>query len=268
MNVDVNTPFCPGRLSGRRAAVTGGGSGIGRACAIRLAQEGAAVAVLDIREGSASAVASDIRALGVDAVGIACDVGDEQSVRSAIVDAAERLGGLDILVAAAGVATRGAVHELTLADWELVLRTNLTGVFLAAKYAIPHFLSAGRGAIVTIGSVSSVVIGPGGSAASYKAAKGGVLQLTRAIAVEYAPANIRANCVCPGGVTTSLAIHSRELETTTTPTYQPHRPSLKWPMDRYADPMEIAGAVAFLASDDSSFITGTAVMVDGGLTAI
>lgn len=264
----VTAPLCPSRLSGRRAIVTGGGSGIGRACALRLAQEGAAVAVLDIRQAAASGAAAEIATLGVHGVGFACDVGDELSLRAAIGNAVESLGGLDILVAAAGIVTRGPVHELSLADWELVLRTNLTGVFLSAKHSIPHFLNAGAGAIVTIGSISSVVIGPGASAASYKAAKGGVLQLTRAIAVEYAPANIRANCVCPGAVTTDLGVHSRELETTTAATYEPLRPNLKWPMERSADPFEIAGSVAFLASDDASFITGAALMVDGGLTAI
>jgi NAD(P)-dependent dehydrogenase (short-subunit alcohol dehydrogenase family) len=226
------------------------------------------VAVLDNREALAAETAGQIGATTKRSLPVDFDVGDEVSVEQAVSAAVRFLGGLDILVAGAGIVTRGAVHELSLSDWEMVLRTNLTGVFLPAKHCIPHFLKGGAGAIVTIGSISSVVIGPGASAASYKAAKGGVLQLTRAIAVEYAPANIRANCVCPGAVTTDLAAHSRELRTTTAATYQPLRPQLKWPMERSADPSEIAGAVAFLASDDASFITGSALMVDGGLTAI
>lgn len=170
---------CRERLAGRRALVHGGGSGIGRASAIRLAAEGASVVVADVRPQLAESAALEIAAGGGTASWTECDIGDEDQVAEASRIAAERLQGLDTLVASAGIATRGVVHELSLSDWELVLRVNLAGVFLACKHAIPPMVEAGGGSVVTIGSVSSVVVGGGGSAASYKAAKGGVLQLTR-----------------------------------------------------------------------------------------
>ena len=249
--------------------MTGAGSGIGRACAQRLVADGASVAVTDVRSALVDEVASELTAAGGSVFASSLDVADEDAVAAVTASAAEQLGGLDGLVAAAGIASAGAIHELTLADWELVMRVNLTGVFLAAKHALPHMMGSG-GAIVTIGSVSSVVIGAGGSAASYKAAKGGVLQLTRAIAVEYADAGIRANCVCPGAVATNIGRHARELSAqTTTAVERGVRPfSMAAPDDRRADPAEIASVAAFLLSDDASFMTGAAVMVDGGYTAI
>lgn len=258
------------RLDGRRALVHGGGSGIGRASALRLAADGAAVAVADIRHELAEGTVEMINATGGTASWTSCDIADEDQVAATTAAAVEMMGGIDILVASAGIATRGIVHELSLSDWELVLRVNLTGVFLACKHAIPPMLEAGGGSVITIGSVSSVVVGGGGSAASYKAAKGGVLQLTRQVAVDYAAGGIRANCVCPGLVATNLGVHSRELapQLTTDATVRPTKVTVVPPIERPADPSEIASVVAFLASDDSSFMTGSAVMVDGGLTAI
>ncbi len=259
-----------GRLEGRRALVTGAGSGIGKASALRLADEGAAVWCADIRGALAEETAAEIAARGGRGGAVTCDVGDEESVRRAVDRGIEVLGGLDLVVANAGTSSSGLVHELTLHDWEMVLRTNLTGIFLTCKHALPALLEAGGGAIVTMGSVSSVIVGSGGSAASYKAAKGGVLQLTRQIAVDYAERNVRANCVCPGAVRTNLGRHVREDSaawTTSNPS-PPTSITIQSPMKRAADPSEIASVVAFLASEDASFITGSAVMVDGGLTAI
>ncbi len=259
-----------GRLTGRRALVTGAGSGIGRASALRLADEGAQVWCADIRESLAAESATAIVERGGSAGAVHCDVGDEESVQLAVARGLETLGGLDLVVANAGTSSAGLVHELTLHDWELVLRTNLTGVFLTCKHTLPALLEAGGGAIVTMGSVSSVIVGSGGSAASYKAAKGGVLQLTRQIAVDYATQGIRANCVCPGAVRTNLGRHVREDSAawTTADPSSPTSITIQSPMKRAADPSEIASVVAFLASDDASFITGAAIMVDGGLTAI
>jgi NAD(P)-dependent dehydrogenase (short-subunit alcohol dehydrogenase family) len=259
-----------GKLDGRIAVVTGGGSGIGRACALKLAEEGAAVMIGDIRLELAGETAEMIKSSGRSAGFVHCDVGDEKDVMSMAAKTVEEFGGIDILVSNAGTATAGGIHELSLEDWNHVIRIQLTGTFLCAREALRHMINHGGGNIITMGSVSSLVIGAGGSAASYKAAKGGILQFTRAIATEYADKGIRANCVCPGAVATNLGKHIMEEAGNWTSEIKDKRRSYQMdvPMARRADPMEIANVVAFLASDDSSFMTGSAVMVDGGYTAV
>jgi 3-oxoacyl-[acyl-carrier protein] reductase len=260
------------RLAGRRAFVTGGGSGIGRAAALRLAEEGAAVAVCDKREANAREVADVIEKSGARALAVAADVGDEAQLSGAVGEAVAALGGLDSVFANAGTAGSGWIHETALADWEAVLRVNLTGVFLTAKHTLPHLMEAGGGAVVTTGSIASFVVGPGGSAASYAASKGGVLQLTKQIAVDYGAHGIRANCLCPGGVKTNIGPNAAEdIASHSTPIPEGGRlprSLFRTALSRMSEPAEQAAVVAFLLSDDASFITGTAVLADGGLTAI
>jgi NAD(P)-dependent dehydrogenase (short-subunit alcohol dehydrogenase family) len=259
-----------GKLEGKSAVITGGGSGIGRACALKLSEAGARVMIADIREDIARETAELVASAGGTALYLKCDVGSETEVEAMTARTIEQFGGLHILVSNAGNSTRGGIHELSLQDWERVIRVQLTGTFLSARAALRHMIRHGGGNIITIGSISSVVIGPGGSAASYKAAKGGILQLTRAIATEYAHQGVRANCVCPGAVATNIGKHTLEdsSQWTSEIKEEPRKYNFDVPIKRVADPMEIANVVAFLASDESSFVTGSAVMVDGGYTAI
>lgn len=259
------------RLQGRRALLTGAGSGIGRAAALRLASEGAEVVVTDLKSELAQDVADQIRQAGGQATALACDVSDEAQVRESVAAANSAMGGVDALVLSAGIFTRGYVHELTLDDWEWVLRVNLTGMFLMAREALPLLVAAGGGSLVTVGSVASVVSAAGSSAVSYKVSKAGVLQLTRTIAVEYADQGIRANCVCPAGVESQFEEHAEEnaLRATTQTDRRPSRvPVVRNLLGRRAQPEEIATVIAFLVSDEASFVTGSAVMADGGYTAI
>jgi NAD(P)-dependent dehydrogenase (short-subunit alcohol dehydrogenase family) len=252
------------RLAGQRAIVTGAASGIGLAIARKLLGEGVRVALSDLRD---DALADACRDLGSDARGFPCDVGDESSVSRMIDEAGAWLGGLDTVVTSAGIVRSGSTVDLSLETWELVLRINLTGTFLVLKHCLGPLRRNGGGSIITVGSVSSLVAA--GRTCAYDAAKGGVLQLTRAIAVENAPHGIRANCVLPGIVRTPLAANSIQLygEMDTNVLGLPAT-RVKIPMERVADPAEIAGVVAFLASSEASFMTGAAIAVDGGYTAI
>ena len=258
------------KLEGRSAIITGGGSGIGRACALRLAEEGCNVMVGDIRAELASETAQMVTSAGGRACDCHCDVASEQDVEDMTARTIQEFGGLDILVANAGTATLGGIHETSLGEWERVIQVQLTGTFLCARAALRHMIRQGGGNIITMGSVSSVVVGAGGSAASYKAAKGGILQFTRAIATEYAHKGVRANCVCPGLVNTNIAKHAGEDAAKISSDIKSKKRvyNVDVPITRMADSIEIANVVTFLASDESSFMTGSAVMVDGGYTAV
>lgn len=254
------------RLANAVIVVTGGGSGIGRASAIRLAREGAAVAIADTRGALADEVAESIRSDGGRAVSITCNVAREDDVAAMVRRTREAFGTITGLYANAGTAGAGWIHETRLEDWQRVIEVNLTGAFLCAKHTIPDMLENGSGVILTTGSIASVVVGGGGSAASYAASKGGLLQLTRQIAVDYAGHGIRAVCVCPGAIKTPIRTHT--LEDRTEPDVRMPRGESYIPANRLAEPEEVASTVAFLFSSDASYITGTPIFVDGGFTAV
>jgi meso-butanediol dehydrogenase/(S,S)-butanediol dehydrogenase/diacetyl reductase len=251
----------PGALEGRTAIVTAGGAGIGAATARRLAHEGAAVVVADLSGRRATETAAAITSRGGRAASIKMDAADPEGVQAAIRLALETFGGLDVLFNNAGMAELAPLDEISLDGWNRVIAVTLTGTFLGMKYALPIMRRQGRGAIVNTASVSG--IGGDYGLSSYNAAKAGVINLTRSAALENARHGIRVNCVCPGAINTRAA----EILDPQRPDEIRRLPAAANPLGRIGEPEEIASAVLFLASDAASFVTGAAIVVDGGLTA-
>ena len=242
-----------GRLSGKRVLVTGASSGIGSACVRRFAAEGARVAGLDLAKP-----AGDLPLVSFEVA----DVRDEDQVERAVAAIDEALGGIDCAINAAGVAGGTLAHELDLAEWRRVLDINLTGTFLVAKHVIASMLRRKRpGAIVNLASVYGLEGGE--STAPYNASKGGVVLLTRNLALDYGPHRIRTNCICPGFIRTPMtaALNDPALKEVADRVVAAH------PLGRLGEPEEIAAAALFLCSDDASFVNGAALAVDGGYTA-
>jgi NAD(P)-dependent dehydrogenase (short-subunit alcohol dehydrogenase family) len=247
-------------LTGRRAVVTGAASGIGRASALQLAAEGAGVVVADMNGDGAAAVAAEIRAAGGHAVAIACDVTRGTDCLRIVESAVEAFGGLDILVNSAGIIRRASVVDTTEAEWNRVMAVNVGAVFLTGKHAIPVMAAGGGGSIINIGSGWGLKGGP--DAASYCASKGAVVNLTRAMAIDHGPAGIRVNCVCPGDTDTPmLRSEARQLGVDEAAFLVE---SAIRPLARLGTPEDVARAVLYLASDASSWVTGTVLVVDGG----
>jgi meso-butanediol dehydrogenase/(S,S)-butanediol dehydrogenase/diacetyl reductase len=247
-----------GRLDGKVAIVTGAGGGIGRAMAVRLAEEGAAVVAADVDE---ERVAETAKLAGANHEVVDVSVPDQ--VEQLVATTLERHGKLTTICNNAAISIPGDVTEVSVEDFDRTITVNLRGVFLGCKYAVPALLEAGGGSIVNTGSVNSLVAEPFLSA--YCASKGGVLMLTKAVALDYAQRGIRCNCICPGWVDTPINYPHAErmgglegvLESL--PEWQP--------IGRQGYPEEIAGAAAYLASDESAFMTGSAFVIDGGMTA-
>jgi NAD(P)-dependent dehydrogenase (short-subunit alcohol dehydrogenase family) len=235
-----------GRLAGRRILITGAASGIGRRTAELFAAEGAALALLDCNHAGLAKVADETRGVAVEA-----DVTQEASVARAVERSATAMGGIDGIVNAAGIVISGSVMDLGVAEWQRVIDVNLTGTYIVVRCCLPWLAKAPVGTIVNIASGQGLLPNVPNNTA-YAASKGGVVNLTRALAAELAP-SIRVNSVCPGMVDTPMTAGLQ---------HHPERYALK----RIADPLEIARAILFLTSAESSFVTGAALAVDGGRT--
>ncbi len=242
-----------GLLEGQSAIVTGGGSGIGRATCRRMAEEGARVAVLDLDAHAASVVAGEIGGLGY-----GVDVADPDGLRQVIDAAVAELGGLSILYNNAGTSAFGRLHEIEPAEWDRVLRVNLTGVYAGFRAAVPHLRAAGGGAIVSTASISGTR--PAAGEGPYTASKAAVAALTASAALEYAP-SIRVNAVSPGMIRNTMTAPMFEVFPDQVDRFEKGTPA-----GRIGEPEDIADVVVFLCSDLARFITGQNIVVDGGLT--
>jgi NAD(P)-dependent dehydrogenase (short-subunit alcohol dehydrogenase family) len=234
------------RLDRSVAVVTGAGSGIGAACVERLREEGATVATLDV------AGEVDHRV----------DVRDEPGVRAVFASVVDQHGHVDVVVNAAGVIGGGPVHLVDEDEWDRVVDVNLKGTFIVDKHSSVHMLAQGHGSIINIASIEGLEGTEGGSA--YNASKGGVVMLTKSMAIDYGRRGIRVNCICPGGIDTPMLRSVTDLDGLNL-----YQETLREEhmLGRFGRPSEIAAAAAFLASEDASFITGHALVVDGGFTA-
>jgi NAD(P)-dependent dehydrogenase (short-subunit alcohol dehydrogenase family) len=249
-----------GQLAGQTVLVTGGGSGIGRATAIRAAREGAAVAVVDRHRDNAEETAAMVASRGGTAAAYPCDVSDDAQVTDTVAAANNELGRISGVVTAAGIfhgPDLRPAHEVSVEDFVAVLQVNLIGTFAVIKHALPHLVEGG-GAIVTIASTAA--IRGHGFGAGYTASKGGVDALTRLLAVQYGPRGVRANCICPGGVDTPMTAG-----TFSTPEAI-ERARRTVPLGRHAQPEDIGDVAVFLLSDDARHLTGVTLPVEGGAT--
>ena len=252
------------RLEGKAAIVTGGASGIGRAICELFAEEGARLTIADIdAEGGEQTLAS-VKAAGGEAQFAATDVSKEADVEAMVRAAVDAYGAVNILVNDAAAFVFGEVQDISDADWARVFGVNVIGQAYCVKHALPHMKAAGGGSIVNLASVSGFIAQPG--FIPYNASKGAVMQLTRCLAMDLAPHNIRVNCVCPGSVLTPATERHRRFVGADREEFLAEAGASNF-MKRVADPREIAYGALFLASDEASFVTGTPLVMDGGLTA-
>ncbi len=251
-----------GRLDGKVALITGAASGMGKVAATLFAREGANVVVADVTDDAGTATVAEIEATGGRAIYVHADVSKAADADAMIAAATNRFGGLQVLYNNAGIfpADDGSVTETTEATWDRVMAINLKGVFFGCKYGVPAMLASGGGSIINVASFVALV-GAATPQIAYTASKGGVLAMTREIAVEFARRGIRANALCPGPIETPL------LQELLADPARRERRLVHIPLGRFGQAEEIANAALFLASDESSFITGSTFVVDGGITA-
>jgi NAD(P)-dependent dehydrogenase (short-subunit alcohol dehydrogenase family) len=248
-----------GRLDGKICVITGAGGGMGREAALLFSEEGAQVCVADVNLQAAEGVAKEAR----DAFAQQVDVADEASVKAMMDATAEHYGGIDVLYNNAGISPNddASVLDTSVEAWDRVQAVNTKGVFLCCKHGIPHLQQRGGGSVINVASFVAI-LGAATSQISYTASKGAVLSLTRELAVQFARENIRVNALCPGPVETPLLLSIFGDDPAALERRRNH-----WPMGRLAKPREIVNGALFLASDESSYVTGSTFLVDGGLTA-
>lgn len=259
----IKEDWCSMQLENRAALITGAGSGIGQATALLFADEGARVFTVDLDERSAEETARQIEVRGGQVAHAAADVSVGADVQRVVDTCLQRFGRIDILCNIAGVGSTQTVVDTPDDLWDRVFAVNGRGTFLMCKHTIPHMIEAGGGAIVNMASVAGLVGLK--NRAAYCAAKGAVVSLTRAIAVDHVGQNVRCNCICPGTVDSPWV--DRLLKSAPDPEAERSALMARQPMGRLGRPEEIAQAALYLASDHAAFVTGTALVIDGGLTA-
>jgi NAD(P)-dependent dehydrogenase (short-subunit alcohol dehydrogenase family) len=251
------------RLAGKVALITGAGSGIGRASALRFAAEGARVVVVDWKPAAGQQTVALVRAQDGEALFAGGDVSDEEDVRRVVATAMEVYGRLDVLFNNAAVQVFGTIPETSTSDWEKVLGVNLKGVYLGCKHVIPRMVALGGGSIINMSSTLGLVGDP--AMPAYGATKGGILAMTKAMAQAHGRQGIRVNCICPGDVDTPIV--QEYFDQQPDPAAARRQVAGYYALGRIARPEEIANVALFLASDESSFLTGTAIVADGGQTS-